>query len=129
MLLRQYTRYATWFRQGGVPKTLITDTGYKQIGDLGLGEIYNTRQRRDARKVWSRRMAGKDYLYTPEQFTEEWDWHTGAPAADGAPTAGNYRESMNVWQIGWVSEHLSQLLNMCMSLKANLTLRDRACTP
>ncbi|CCC11424.1 unnamed protein product [Sordaria macrospora k-hell] len=81
-----------------------------KIGDLGLGEIYNSRERRDTKKVWYARQSGKAYLYTPEQFTEEWDWFAGAPAADGARTAGNYREAMNLWQMGWI---MYALITLC----------------
>ncbi|KAK3334297.1 kinase-like domain-containing protein [Neurospora tetraspora] len=81
-----------------------------KIGDLGLGEIFNSRGRRDPERVWYARQSGKVYLYTPEQFTEEWDWHAGAPAADGAPTAGNYRESMNIWQMAWT---MYALITLC----------------
>ena len=82
---------------------------------MGLGEIYNSRERRDTKKVWYARQSGKAYLYTPEQFTEEWDWFAGAPAADGTRTAGNYREAMNLWQMGWVSNPFHSTLGTCRS--------------
>lgn len=97
-----------------------------KIGDLGLGKVYNTRERRNTEEIWFARQAGKLYHYTPEQFTEEWDWHAGAPAADAAPTAGNYRESMNTWQMGWVCTLES---DRHLPLKANPGPVTRQCMP
>jgi serine/threonine protein kinase len=83
-----------------------------KIADLGLCQNVDLRFRNDAYKMWSTRRYGKINIYTPEQFTEEWDWVKRTPISEpGAErgTAGNYHWWTNLYQVAQVMWQLITL--------------------
>jgi hypothetical protein len=64
--------------------------------------------------MWALRKVGKVDIYTPEQFTEEWDHVEKAPIAMpdamSKTTAGNYHWWTNLYQVGQV---MWQLITLC----------------
>lgn len=84
-----------------------------KIADLGLAQIVNWRFRKDAMTMWQSRKCGKLSIFTPEQFTEEWDWVRAAPIKEpgaGEGTAGNYHWWTNLYQAAQV---MWQLITLC----------------
>ncbi|OIW26993.1 hypothetical protein CONLIGDRAFT_494166 [Coniochaeta ligniaria NRRL 30616] len=83
-----------------------------KIADLGLCHDVDILMRTNALDMWGTRKIGKFHIYTPEQFTPEWDYITGAPIAepDGDKgTAGNYHWWTNMYQVAQVMWQLITL--------------------
>ncbi|KAK0737971.1 hypothetical protein B0T18DRAFT_237284 [Schizothecium vesticola] len=73
-----------------------------KIGDLGFAEVFNEPRPKSARKMWNLRIQGKQSIYTPEQFSEEWDWIARTPLESGARVAGNFNWWTNLYQVGLI---------------------------
>ncbi|KAK4174697.1 hypothetical protein QBC36DRAFT_191675, partial [Triangularia setosa] len=58
------------------------------IADLGLVKTFNSNV--CAFDYWATRTGGKTSVFTPEQFSEEWDYISGNPRTINSETAGNY---------------------------------------
>lgn len=73
-----------------------------KIADLGLCEPFDGHGWGASDHLWSCRRQGKRTIYTPEQFTEEWDHFKDNPRDSGAKVAGNYNWWTNLYQLGIV---------------------------
>ncbi|KAK3349852.1 kinase-like domain-containing protein [Lasiosphaeria hispida] len=96
------------------------DDGHKiipvmKLGDFGLAKYFkpDSEDFRDVKKVWEARSRAKPGYYTPEQFTEEWDWIEFLPndSPQSHKTAGQYSWRTNLYQVGLlmfncISRHL-----------------------
>ncbi|VBB81436.1 Putative protein of unknown function [Podospora comata] len=79
-----------------------------KIADLGLIHIYNGNT--SAWDYWNSRGRGKQSAYTPEQFSEEWDYINGNPRTIKSDTAGNFNWWTNLYQIALV---IWQMVSLC----------------
>ncbi|KAK4203431.1 hypothetical protein QBC40DRAFT_167067 [Triangularia verruculosa] len=79
-----------------------------KIADLGLVKSFNSRT--GAFEYWSSRTTGKTSVYTPEQFSEEWDYINGNPRTINSETAGNYNWWTNLYQIALI---MWQMVALC----------------
>lgn len=69
-----------------------------------MGEFADAWFRGDETRLWSYRMVGKPSFYTPEQFTDEWEYAASLGMAEltREETAGNYQWWTNLFQAGLV---------------------------
>ncbi|KAK0701368.1 hypothetical protein B0T21DRAFT_115945 [Apiosordaria backusii] len=79
-----------------------------KIADLGLVKVFNGKN--TAFEYWRIRDNGKPQLYTPEQFSEEWDYLNGNPKTINSEVAGNYNWWTNLYQISII---MWQLVSLC----------------
>ncbi|KAH8904774.1 kinase-like protein [Coniochaeta sp. PMI_546] len=83
-----------------------------KIADLGLCLNVDIRFRNDPHRMWAARRRGKFTIYTPEQFTEEWDYVRRTPFSEHGvqkATAGNYHWWTNLYQVAQVMWQLITL--------------------
>ncbi|KAK3388581.1 kinase-like domain-containing protein [Sordaria brevicollis] len=80
-----------------------------KIADLGLALPIDGYTWRSSSLLWACRKCGKRTIYTPEQFTEEWDHIKDNPCESGAKVAGNYNWWTNLYQLGIIMYNLITL--------------------
>ncbi|KAK4653268.1 hypothetical protein QC762_511883 [Podospora pseudocomata] len=78
------------------------------LNNLGLIHIYNGNT--SAWDYWNSRGTGKQAVYTPEQFSEEWDYINGNPRTIKSETAGKSNWWTNLYQIALV---IWQMVSLC----------------
>ncbi|KAK5661580.1 hypothetical protein OQA88_9675 [Cercophora sp. LCS_1] len=89
-----------------------------KIADLGLSRHLHASETdiNGPKAYWRARMMGKSSLYTPEQFTDEWDYldvshyHGAMPHYNDTKIAGHYDYPTNTYQMGllmfqWLTKH------------------------
>ncbi|KAL2016727.1 hypothetical protein VTK56DRAFT_3156 [Thermocarpiscus australiensis] len=74
-----------------------------KLGDFGSACAINPELLQQRSLMWQLRANAKYRFFTPEQFSEEWDWIDGCPNDAGHirhGTAGQYGWKTNLYQLG-----------------------------
>ncbi|KAK0657962.1 hypothetical protein B0T16DRAFT_402809 [Cercophora newfieldiana] len=81
-----------------------------KIADLGAATCQSIKSFRDMDNTWRMRQYGKTEVWTPEQFSQQWEYHSFHPACAGLSTGGNYSWWTNLYQIGLI---MFSLITLC----------------